>query len=52
LVKIDRPQVPLYERWGSMTAAPVFSELVQQLVVLLDIPPDGERADDRLARSQ
>jgi len=47
LVKIDRPQVPLYERWGSMTAAPTFAELVQQLVVLLDIPPDGERAMDR-----
>jgi len=47
LVKIDRPQIAMHERWGSMTAAPVFSELVQHLVVLLDIPPDGERAMDR-----
>lgn len=52
LIKIDRPQVPLYERWGSMTAAPTFAELAQQLVVLLDIPPDAERAHDWLARSQ
>lgn len=51
LIKIDRPQVAFYERWGSMTAAPTFSELMQQLVVLLDIPPDSERAIDRLARS-
>ena len=52
MVKIDRPQVPLYERWGSMTAAPTFSELVQQLVVLMDIPPDAERAGNSPARSQ
>ena len=51
LVKIDRPQVPLYERWGSMTAAPTFGELMQQLVVLLDIPPDTERANEWLASS-
>ncbi len=49
-VKIDRPQVPLYERWGSMTAAPTFARLVEQLVVLLDIPPDAERALDRARR--
>jgi cell division protein FtsI/penicillin-binding protein 2 len=49
LVKIDRPQIAMHERWGSMTAAPVFSELMQHLVVLLDIPPDGERAMDRVA---
>ncbi len=48
LVKIDRPQIALYQRWGSMTAAPTFAELVQQLVVLLDIPPDGERAANSL----
>lgn len=50
MVKIDRPQVPQYQRWGSMTAAPTFAELAQQLVVLLDIPPDGARAIERLAR--
>ena len=48
LVKIDRPQIALYQRWGSMTAAPTFAELVQQLVVLLDIPPDGERVANSL----
>lgn len=51
MVKIDRPQVPLNARWGSMTAAPTFAELAKQLVVLLDIPPDIERARERLARS-
>lgn len=48
-VKLDRP-VP---RWGSMTAAPLFSELVEELVVLLDIPPDNVRlrADVMAARN-
>ncbi|MFO7539319.1 MAG: penicillin-binding protein 2 [Chloroflexota bacterium] len=48
-VKLDRP-VP---RWGSQTAAPLFSELVQELVVLLDIPPDNVRlrADVMAARN-
>lgn len=40
LVKLDRPtSAP----WGSMTAAPAFSELARELVVLLDIPPDNVR---------
>lgn len=39
-VKLDRPKSA---PWGSMTAAPVFSELVEELVVLLDIPPDAVR---------
>jgi cell division protein FtsI/penicillin-binding protein 2 len=39
-VKIDRPQSA---PWGSQTAAPVFGELTQELVVLLDIPPDNVR---------
>jgi cell division protein FtsI/penicillin-binding protein 2 len=40
LVKLDRPaSAP----WGSQTAAPVFSDLVQELVVLLNIPPDNIR---------
>jgi cell division protein FtsI (penicillin-binding protein 3) len=49
-VKLDRP-VP---RWGSQTAAPLFSELVKELVVLLDIPPDNVRlrADVTAARNR
>lgn len=39
-VKLDRPQSA---PWGSMTAAPVFSKLARELVVLLDIPPDAVR---------
>ena len=27
--------------WGSVVAAPVFREMVEHLVVLMDIPPDG-----------
>jgi cell division protein FtsI/penicillin-binding protein 2 len=40
LVKLDRPSTSI---WGSETAAPVFSQLVQRLVVLLEIPPDDVR---------
>jgi cell division protein FtsI/penicillin-binding protein 2 len=29
--------------WGSVVAAPVFSDVVQQIVVLMNIPPDAER---------
>ncbi len=50
LVKIDRPQISLDLRWGSMTAAPTFAELMQQLVVLLDIPPDAARVQNQMAR--
>jgi cell division protein FtsI/penicillin-binding protein 2 len=32
-----------YPIWGSLTAAPVFSQLVERLVVLLNIPPDNIR---------
>ncbi len=40
LVKLDRPtSAP----WGSQTAAPAFSKLAKELVVLLDIPPDAVR---------
>lgn len=39
-VKLDRPKSA---PWGSMTAAPVFSKLAKELVVLLDIPPDAVR---------
>ena len=51
LVKLDRPQSA---PWGSQTAAPVFAGLVEELVVLLDIPPDNVRlrADVMAARAQ
>lgn len=39
LVKLDRP----VGYWGSKTAAPVFQELVERLVVLMEIPPDDIR---------
>jgi cell division protein FtsI/penicillin-binding protein 2 len=39
-VKLDRPQ---RNPWGSLTAAPTFAGLAQELVVLLDIPPDAVR---------
>jgi cell division protein FtsI/penicillin-binding protein 2 len=34
---------PKNSPWGSIVAAPLFSEVVNQLVVLMDIPPDAER---------
>ena len=48
---VDDPQFMIYvwlERpttsiWGSYTAAPVFSEVAQKTVILLDIPPDSVR---------
>ncbi len=39
-VKLDRPQI---NPWGSLTAAPTFAHLAEELVVLLDIPPDNIR---------
>ena len=48
---VDDPQFLVYvwlekpesSPWGSVVAAPVFSELVERLVVLMDIPPDVVR---------
>jgi cell division protein FtsI/penicillin-binding protein 2 len=40
LVKLDKSTASM---WGSETAAPVFSKLVQRLVVLMNIPPDDVR---------
>jgi cell division protein FtsI/penicillin-binding protein 2 len=48
---VDDPQFMIYvwlERpsasiWGSQTAAPVFSQMAEKTVVLLDIPPDNIR---------
>jgi cell division protein FtsI/penicillin-binding protein 2 len=37
LVIIDRPTT---SRWGNTTAAPTFKRIAEQLVVLLNIPPD------------
>jgi len=49
---VDDPQFMIYvwlERptasiWGSLTAAPVFSEVAQTTAILLDIPPDSVRS--------
>lgn len=48
---VDDPQFMIYvwleqpssSIWGSETAAPVFSEVAQKTVILLDIPPDNIR---------
>ncbi|KAA3647055.1 MAG: penicillin-binding protein 2 [Chloroflexi bacterium] len=40
-VWIEEPQT---SPWGSVIAAPIFSEVVERLVVLMDIPPDALRA--------
>jgi cell division protein FtsI/penicillin-binding protein 2 len=40
LVIIDRPAT---SRWGSQTAAPTFKRIAEQLVLLLNIPPDEVR---------
>jgi cell division protein FtsI/penicillin-binding protein 2 len=48
---VDDPQFMIYvwlekpttSPWGSETAAPVFSEMAEKAVVLLDIPPDNIR---------
>ena len=50
-VKLDRPQTA---PWGSQTAAPAFSDLADELVVMLDVPPDSVRlrADVMAARQE
>ncbi len=40
LLIIDRPTT---SRWGNTTAAPTFKRIAEQLVVLLNIPPDEVR---------
>ena len=40
LIKLDRTTS---SPWGSMTAAPVFASLVEELVVMLSVPPDVVR---------
>lgn len=40
LVRIDKPES---SPWGSVVAAPVFREVVERLVTMLEIPPDHVR---------
>jgi cell division protein FtsI/penicillin-binding protein 2 len=40
LVIIDRPTS---SRWGNTTAAPTFKRIAEQLVIILNIPPDDAR---------
>jgi len=37
-------QKPTSSPWGSVVAAPIFSQVVRRLVVMLNIPPDDVRA--------
>ncbi len=39
-VWLERPEVSI---WGSETAAPVFAEMAEKTIILLDIPPDNIR---------
>ena len=43
-VWIEEPQT---SPWGSVIAAPIFSDVVERLVVLMDIPPDAVRESFR-----
>lgn len=49
LIKLDRTTS---SQWGSLTAAPVFSELVSELVVLLNIPPDSVRLEAGISEAR
>jgi len=50
---IDDPQFIIYiwlekpktSIWSSVVAAPVFKEIVENLVILMDIPPDNIRLE-------
>ena len=39
-VWLEKPEISI---WGSEVAAPVFQDIVERLVVLLDLPPDTVR---------
>ena len=39
---LEKPSASI---WGSVVAAPVFSEVVKNLVVLMDLPPDSVRQE-------
>ncbi len=36
---------PLTDSWGSTIAAPVFRQVVERIVVLMDLPPDAKRQE-------
>ena len=40
LVRLDKPET---SPWGSVVAAPVFRQIVERLVVMMEIPPDQVR---------
>jgi cell division protein FtsI/penicillin-binding protein 2 len=42
LVRIDKPEI---SPWGSVVAAPIFRQVVERLVVMLEIPPNEVRED-------
>jgi cell division protein FtsI/penicillin-binding protein 2 len=56
---VDDPQFIVYiwiekptsSPWGSVVAAPIFSEVVERLVVLLNIPPDPVRQSLTISES-
>ena len=45
---LEKPEISI---WGSEVAAPVFSDLVSDLVVLMNIPPDNIRLANKLTNS-
>jgi cell division protein FtsI/penicillin-binding protein 2 len=49
LVRIDKPEI---SPWGSVVAAPVFRDVVERLVTMLQIPPDHVREQLAAARSE
>lgn len=46
LTRLDRPRT---SRWSTQTAAPLFAQFAQRLVVLLEIPPDDVRQQIKAA---
>ncbi len=49
LVRIDKPES---SPWGSVVAAPVFRDVVERLVAMLEIPPDHVRDQLAAARTE
>ncbi|MCE1251983.1 MAG: penicillin-binding protein 2 [Anaerolineae bacterium] len=47
-VWLEKPKSSI---WGSVVASPVFSSVVQKLVVLMDIPPDSTRQQLLMTRN-
>jgi cell division protein FtsI (penicillin-binding protein 3) len=41
-VWLERPETSI---WASETAAPVFADIVERLVVLMNIAPDNQRLE-------